>query len=169
MKRSGNGSNGTDAKAEEELISIGELASRTGVTTRTIRYYEQLGILPPPERTEGSMRRYPPNYTFLVKAALSLKELGFTLEEIATLAWWNRGEAMTKEQFQQATRLVDEKVAELENKLRLLSKTTEILRKRRRQVSSEIEHGELDFLPELTGDDASTAATASKGKGKGRG
>ena len=37
---------------------IGELAARAGVTTRTIRYYEELGLLPPARRTSGGARRY---------------------------------------------------------------------------------------------------------------
>lgn len=39
-------------------LSIGELAERTGVKVPTIRYYEQIGLLRPPPRTEGKQRRY---------------------------------------------------------------------------------------------------------------
>src|SRR4051794_18057446 len=70
---------------DTRTLSIGELAKQTGVSTRTIRYYEELGILPTPERTEGGTRRYPSDYIFYVEGARILKQLGFGLEEIAEL------------------------------------------------------------------------------------
>ena len=39
-------------------IAIGELGRRSGVKVPTIRYYEQIGLLPQPARTEGQQRRY---------------------------------------------------------------------------------------------------------------
>ena len=41
----------------ERVMPIGALADRTGVKVETIRYYEQVGLLPPPERSEGNQRR----------------------------------------------------------------------------------------------------------------
>src|SRR5690606_39841447 len=49
------------------LLSIGELARRAQVSPRTIRYYEELGILPTPQRTAGGSRRYPPEYVSYVQ------------------------------------------------------------------------------------------------------
>ncbi len=66
-------------------MRIGEFARLAGVTPRTIRYYESLGLLGPSER-EGSGFRY---YTELELARLqkinALKELGLSLDEIATV------------------------------------------------------------------------------------
>ena len=42
------------------LLSIGELARDTGVSSRTIRYYEELGILPEPRRSAGGTALAPP-------------------------------------------------------------------------------------------------------------
>ncbi len=50
------------------MFSIGEMARRTGVKVPTIRFYEQKGLLPEPERTAGNQRRY---------GAAALKRLGF--------------------------------------------------------------------------------------------
>lgn len=64
-------------------MKIGEFAKRAGVTPRTVRYYESLGLLGPSER-EGSGFRY---YTEVELARLqkiaALKELGLSLEEVA--------------------------------------------------------------------------------------
>lgn len=66
-------------------MRIGELAKKAGVTSRTIRYYESLGLLGPSER-EGKGFRY---YTELELAKLrkidALKELGLSLEEIESV------------------------------------------------------------------------------------
>ncbi len=40
------------------MLSIGTLANRTGTKVQTIRYYEQIGLMPEPDRTEGGQRRY---------------------------------------------------------------------------------------------------------------
>lgn len=68
-----------------DKMRIGELAEKAGVTPRTIRYYENLGLLGPSER-EGKGFRY---YTEVELARLrkidALKSLGLTLEEIGSI------------------------------------------------------------------------------------
>ena len=76
----------------EERLTIGELARRAGVSTRTVRYYEEIGILPPPLRTQAGTRSYPTSWTFYLEGALMLKELGFTLDEIRTVGQLAFGE-----------------------------------------------------------------------------
>src|ERR1019366_2978034 len=68
------------------LVSIGQLAKDAGVSSRTIRYYEELGILPEPRRSPGGTRKYPREYRGYIATALALKDLGFRLEEIKPLA-----------------------------------------------------------------------------------
>ncbi|MGY8823169.1 MAG: MerR family transcriptional regulator [Candidatus Latescibacterota bacterium] len=67
------------------MMRIGDLATETGVTTRTIRYYEELGILEPEERTEGGFRLYAEAQLRRLKIIQSLKGLGFELERIREL------------------------------------------------------------------------------------
>jgi DNA-binding transcriptional MerR regulator len=62
-------------------LTIGELASRTGVAASALRYWEELGLLPAPARVAGQ-RRYPPSAAGLVGVVLLLREAGFTLREI---------------------------------------------------------------------------------------
>jgi DNA-binding transcriptional MerR regulator len=104
---------------EEETLSIGELARRTNVSTRTIRYYEELGILPEPERTSGGTRRYPADYVFYVEGAKVLKQLGFGLEEIAELGKF----ALTGASASERTRaIMREKLSELNHRIRVLDR-----------------------------------------------
>jgi MerR family redox-sensitive transcriptional activator SoxR len=67
-----------------DLLTIGELARRAGVTTSALRYYEELGLLPPPARISGQ-RRYPETAARLVAAILLYSDAGFTLAEQKTL------------------------------------------------------------------------------------
>jgi len=62
------------------LLTIGELAARTGVAASALRYYEELGLLPAPARISGQ-RRYPASAARLVAAILLYSDAGFTLAE----------------------------------------------------------------------------------------
>jgi DNA-binding transcriptional MerR regulator len=62
------------------LLTIGELARRTGVRTSALRYYEELGLLPAPARISGQ-RRYPESAARLVAAIGLYSDAGFTLAE----------------------------------------------------------------------------------------
>jgi DNA-binding transcriptional MerR regulator len=68
----------------DEQLTIGELASRSGVATSALRYWEDLGLLPPPERVSGQ-RRYPPSAVTWVGTILLLQDAGFTLRELKAL------------------------------------------------------------------------------------
>jgi DNA-binding transcriptional MerR regulator len=80
------------------LVTIGQLARDAGVSSRTIRYYEELGILPQPRRSPGGTRKYPREYSGYIAAALALKDLGFRLEEVKPLARLAAGRAVSQGQ-----------------------------------------------------------------------
>lgn len=65
--------------------SIGELARRAGVKVPTIRYYEQIGLLPEPERSEGQQRRYGKAAIARLVFIRHSRELGFDVDAIRTL------------------------------------------------------------------------------------
>ncbi|GIP21315.1 MerR family transcriptional regulator [Paenibacillus sp. J22TS3] len=65
------------------VFKIEEVAKETGLTKRTIRYYEELGLLPTPKRSEGGMRLYTQEDIVLLQKIISAKEvLGFSLQEL---------------------------------------------------------------------------------------
>jgi MerR family transcriptional regulator, mercuric resistance operon regulatory protein len=66
-------------------ISIGELSRRTGVQVETIRYYEKIGLVPAPARTDGGRRSYATAELRLVNFIRRSRELGFSLKEIRDL------------------------------------------------------------------------------------
>lgn len=66
-------------------ISIGELARRTGVKVPTIRYYEGVGLLPTPARTEGRQRRFGADEVARLNFIRHSRELGFEVADIREL------------------------------------------------------------------------------------
>lgn len=71
------------ADAKTARFQIGEVADRTGVTQRTLRFYEEKGLLRPPERMDGGFRLYSEEDVQRIEYIRRLQQyLGFTLAEI---------------------------------------------------------------------------------------
>lgn len=70
----------------EKTVQIGKLAKQLGITTRTIRYYEEIGLMGPSERLGGGTRTYATDDILRLKFILKLKELGISLKEMQELA-----------------------------------------------------------------------------------
>jgi DNA-binding transcriptional MerR regulator len=66
-------------------VNVGEVATLAGVTVRTLHHYDRIGLLSPSERTSAGYRRYTPSDLDRLHQVLVYRELGFPLEEIATL------------------------------------------------------------------------------------
>lgn len=67
------------------MLSIGELSRRTNVKVPTIRYYEEMGLLAAPERTEGNQRRYDAAGLERLSFIKHARDLGFSIEAISSL------------------------------------------------------------------------------------
>jgi len=67
------------------MLTIGMLAKRTGTKVQTVRYYEQIGLLPEPGRTAGGQRRYGDSDLDRLAFIRHARQLGFTLEAIREL------------------------------------------------------------------------------------
>ena len=71
--------------AAEDLVQIGVLAERVGLSLRTVRYYEEIGLLEPAARTTGGFRLYAPEQEDRLRLRKTMKPLGFTLDEMRSL------------------------------------------------------------------------------------
>jgi len=67
------------------MFSIGELSKRTKVKVPTIRYYEEMGLLPEAERTSGNQRRYNKAGLERLSFVRHARDLGFSIEAISSL------------------------------------------------------------------------------------
>ena len=66
-------------------LKIGEVAERTGLSLRTIRYYEEVGLVVPSSRTNGGFRLYSDQDVARFKVIMRMKPLDFSLDEMRQL------------------------------------------------------------------------------------
>jgi DNA-binding transcriptional MerR regulator len=103
-------------------MKIGEIASQAGVTVDTVRFYERVGVLPPPARTESGYRDYEPETVERIQLTRELQAIGFTLSDaVGALAAHDAGDATCESErwrLQAVLDRVDAKLAEL-NALRV--------------------------------------------------
>ena len=100
----------------EGRYRIAEVADRTGFSTPTLRYYEEIGLLPQAERTPAGYRVYDDRAVERLRFVARAKQLGCTLEEITDLAEaWDRDDcAPVKHQLRG---LVADKLAQVKERL----------------------------------------------------
>jgi Cu(I)-responsive transcriptional regulator len=66
-------------------LKIGELASATATKVETVRYYEQIGLLPPPARTAANYRSYSSDHLARLSFIRRARDLGFSLQAVREL------------------------------------------------------------------------------------
>src|SRR5579872_5873653 len=99
---------------ETRLYSIDQVAAQTGLTKRTLRYYEEMGLLPPTGRTEGNYRRYNDEDIHRLEHIKKLRDLlGFSLADIRDMLEVDDERGVLKEAYKQETDTAT-KIAQLE-------------------------------------------------------
>jgi DNA-binding transcriptional MerR regulator len=108
-------------------MKIGQLAEATGVTIDTIRFYERRGVLPPPQRRPSGYRSYTDATADRIRMARTLRQLGFTLDEVIdALHEHDTGSATCDNQLWRLEAVIDRidtKIAELRRARRTTRKT----------------------------------------------
>ncbi|QQE49457.1 MerR family transcriptional regulator [Micrococcus luteus] len=94
-------------------MQIGEVAERTQLSLRTIRHYDQVGLVPPSARSEGGFRLYTEADVERLNHARRITPLGFSLEETAEILSLLEGESAAAEvgHYLQRAREAREKLA----------------------------------------------------------
>jgi Hg(II)-responsive transcriptional regulator len=91
-----------------------EVAAQARVNPQTLRYYERRGLLPEPERSTSGYRAYGPQAVELVRFVKRAQDLGFTLDDVASLLQLAEG---GPESCDAAREMATEKIADLESRL----------------------------------------------------
>lgn len=105
----------------EEIVSIGELCKMLGLTTRTLRYWEEVGFIESVERSGRESRGYTPYYVRRIKFIMRLKELGLTIKELQYL-YKTYGEAkQTERMIPELVSILDVHVNMIDEKMGKLS------------------------------------------------
>ena len=95
-------------------LSIGELGRAAGVKVVTIRYYEQVKLMPEPARTEGNYRAYKQDHLHRLRFIRRCRDLGFTLEQVRDLL---RLSTQTKLECSGITRITERHLKDIERKV----------------------------------------------------
>ena len=100
-------------------MNIGQVASETGVTAKSIRYYESINLIPAPERTQAGYRQYSDRDVQTLHFIKRSRGLGFSVAEVADLLslYQDRERASAEVKGIVETRLseIDQKISELES------------------------------------------------------
>ena len=98
-------------------MKIGEVARQAGVTVDTVRFYERVGVLPAPARTESGYRDYETGTIDRIRLTRELQEIGFTLSDaVGALAAHDAGGATCESErwrLEAVLARVDARLAEL--------------------------------------------------------
>ena len=100
-------------------MNIGEVAAETGVTAKSIRYYESINLIPAPARTESGYRQYSDRDVQILHFIKRARGLGFSVAEVAELLslYQDRDRASAEVKGIVEARLteIDQKITELES------------------------------------------------------
>lgn len=105
----------------EEIVSIGELCKILGITTRTLRYWEEVGFVESVERSGRESRGYTPYYVRRIKFIMRLKELGLTIKELQYLYKIYGGAKQTERMIPELVSMLDVHVNMIDEKMAKLS------------------------------------------------
>jgi DNA-binding transcriptional MerR regulator len=147
---------GAPTTSAARLLRIHEVAAELGLTTRSIRYYEELGLLEPAARSEGAYRLYDPDDIERLRFIKGLRDdAGFSLAEIGALLEDEAARARNRERFRStrdrterrviladAMTRVDRQIASLRAKSDRLQEMIEAAEKRRAHLDEHL--AELD-------------------------
>lgn len=116
-----------------EFYTIEQVATRTGMTKRTLRYYEEVGLLPPTGRTEGNYRRYSEADVHQLARIKELRcLLGFSLTDIRALLQAEEERDQIKLAYRQET--------DAEGKIAQLDRSDEVIRTQLEMIQQKL-HG----------------------------
>ena len=99
------------------MYSIGQLSERTSVKIPTIRYYEEMGLIAPPERTAGNQRRYDRAGLERLSFIKHARELGFSIEAISALI---KLQQQPDKSCGEATKIASDQLIEVKSKIKKL-------------------------------------------------
>ena len=129
-------------------LTVGDLAEHVGVSARTIKHWEDKGIIVPDLRSEGGFRLYSESYIFLCKLIIDLQLFGYTLEEIKAISDYFRDflaiqkgwTQLPKGEVDQKLQVISDTIQKLFEKMNLfkdgIQRWEELLKKKKKEVAA---------------------------------
>jgi DNA-binding transcriptional MerR regulator/phospholipid N-methyltransferase len=109
----------------EKLYTTGEFAKRANVTVRTIRYYDDIGLLKPAIIKDTGYRYYTDNDFVKLQKIIVLKRLGFPLQEISAISCNSTNTSFIQESFDLQLSLIQDKITELKHMEEAIKKVSQ--------------------------------------------
>ncbi|MBO9606463.1 MAG: MerR family transcriptional regulator [Paenibacillaceae bacterium] len=146
---------GKEAGAAIETFKIDEVSKECGLTKRTIRYYEELGLLPPPERSKGGMRLYTRAHIERLRQMADARDaLGITLQEMQEFVAIREGMLRHRQQYLEqgenherkrqelleVKRFVDKQLEMVDHKLEKLTEFRQEIERINRRVAAALDN-----------------------------
>ena len=126
--------------SQPPTMTIGPLSKQTGCNIETIRYYERIGIMPPPPRTEGGHRLYREEHLKRLTFIRRSRELGFTLKDVRNLLSLVDGDDFTCDEVKTMTL---EHAGDVRRKIADLRKMERVLK----DMVSQCDRGDVPDCP----------------------
>ena len=105
-------------------MNIGQASEKSGVSAKMIRYYEQIGLISPPSRTDSNYRVYGAEEVHVLRFVKRARTLGFSVEETSALLglWQDRTRASAEVRDIASSHIValETKIAELQGMVKTL-------------------------------------------------
>jgi DNA-binding transcriptional MerR regulator len=117
----------TEQPDDAQLLTTGEMARRSNNTLRTVRFYEEEGILHPVRRTEGGHRLFDRQELERLMLVTDLRSAGLSLDEIKQILVVKQRGACGSAAAKEATALLARRIEDLREKLTVLSRLQEDL------------------------------------------
>lgn len=128
----------------DNRLQIGEVAAHSGVSVDTVRYYEQLKLLPRAARSSGGFRIFPAEAVERIRFIKQAQEMGFSLDEVKQLFSTDGG----ANQCRTVRNLLLEKLAELETKIDRMRSFKKVLKRHLTDCENELKaHGDESACP----------------------
>lgn len=105
-------------------MNIGEVTTRTGVPPKTIRYYEEIDLIPPPARSANGYRVYSEEAVHTLRFVASARNLGFTVEQCRALLALYRDKDRASADVKQ---VAHEHIAEIDHRIKELGAMRKVL------------------------------------------
>jgi len=127
--------------------NIGQLSEETGFSIQTIRYYESLGLLPAPDRSDSGYRKYDESYLQHINFIKNAKNMGFSLDEIKELIYLkSSNDALGKD----VKHMVKLKMEELAKQIKELENTYNYLASLNQSCSGKMQTKNCPILKQLS-------------------
>lgn len=104
------------------LLTTGDMARRSSTTVRTVRFYEEVGVLEPAERTEGGHRLFPASELDKLVCVTAMRDAGLSLDEIRSLLGAKAAQGCGAEAARQVSETLGRHIAAMTEKIAALER-----------------------------------------------